>query len=51
MAHRLQEADKGMADVANLPTDKVRALQHVLRVAAKQKRQRRFHALYDAPSG
>ncbi len=36
-----------MADVANLPSDKVRALQHVLYVAAKQKRQRRFHALYD----
>jgi RNA-directed DNA polymerase len=36
-----------MADVANLPIDKVRALQRVLYVAAKQNRQRRFHALYD----
>jgi len=36
-----------MADVVNLPSDKVRALQRVLYVAAKQQRQRRFHALYD----
>lgn len=32
---------------ANHPLDKVRALQRALYVAAKQKRQRRFHALYD----
>jgi len=47
VVRRLQEADEGMADVANLPIVKVRALQHALYVAAKQKRQRRFHALYD----
>jgi len=32
---------------ANHPRDKVRALQRTLYVAAKQQRQRRFHALYD----
>ncbi len=32
---------------ANHPDDKVRALQRTLYVAAKQNRQRRFHALYD----
>lgn len=32
---------------ANYPVDKVRALQRALYVAAKQNRQRRFHALYD----
>jgi RNA-directed DNA polymerase len=47
VVHRLQEADEGMANVANLPIEKVRALQRVLYVAAKQNRQRRFHALYD----
>ena len=47
MAHRLQEADEGMVEAANLPIDKVRALQRVLYVAAKQQRHRRFHALYD----
>jgi RNA-directed DNA polymerase len=46
VAHTLQEADEGMAD-ANYPVEKVRALQRVLYKAAKQKRQRRFHALYD----
>ncbi len=33
--------------IANHPVDKVRALQRALYVAAKQQRQRRFHALYD----
>ena len=47
MAHKLQEADEGMAEAANLPIDKVRALQRVLYVAAKQQRHRRFHALHD----
>lgn len=42
----LQEAGEGMAQ-ANHPIDKVRALQRALYVAAKQQRQRRFHALYD----
>ena len=42
----LQGAGEGMAK-ANHPGDKVRALQRALYVAAKQKRQRRFHALYD----
>jgi retron-type reverse transcriptase len=32
---------------ANYPTDKARALQHALYVAAKQSHTRRFHALYD----
>lgn len=32
---------------ANVSRDKVRALQRALYVAAKQKKQRRFHALYD----
>lgn len=32
---------------ANHPADKVRALQRVLYVAAKQQKNRRFHALYD----
>jgi hypothetical protein len=32
---------------ANYPTDKVRALQRTLYVAAKRDGQRRFHALYD----
>jgi group II intron reverse transcriptase/maturase len=32
---------------ANYPTDKARALQHVLYVAAKQSPTRRFHVLYD----
>ncbi len=42
----LQGTGKGMA-TANHPIDKVRALQRALYVAAKQQRQRRFHALYD----
>ena len=42
----LQGTGKGMAS-ANHPIDKVRALQRALYVAAKQQRQRRFHALYD----
>jgi RNA-directed DNA polymerase len=42
----LQGTGKGMAE-ANHPIDKVRALQRALYVAAKQQRQRRFHALYD----
>lgn len=46
MVHALQEADEGMAR-ANSPDDKVRALQRTLYVAAKHKRTRRFHALYD----
>src|ERR1039458_10423519 len=32
---------------ANHPTDKARALQHALYVAAKQSHTLRFHALYD----
>lgn len=46
MTHKLQGTNEGMAK-ANLPSEKVRALQRVLYMAAKQKRQRRFHALYD----
>jgi len=42
----LQGTGKGMAE-ANHPVDKVRALQRALYVAAKQQRQRRFHAPYD----
>src|SRR5437667_12398483 len=42
----LQGTGEGMAE-ANHPIDKVRALQRPLYVAAKQQRQRRFHALYD----
>ena len=42
----MQGAGEGMAK-ANHPSDKVRALQRALYVAAKQKRQRRFPALYD----
>ena len=42
----MQGAGEGMAK-ANHPGDKVRALQRALYVAAKQKRQRRFPALYD----
>jgi RNA-directed DNA polymerase len=42
----LQGTGEGMA-TANHPIDKVRALQRALYVAAKQQRQRRFHALYD----
>src|SRR5713101_4660509 len=42
----LQGTGEGMAE-ANHPIDKVRALQRALYVAAKQQRQRRFHALYD----
>jgi len=42
----MQEADEGMA-MANDPSDKVRALQRTLYVAAKRNGQRRFHALYD----
>ncbi len=42
----MQGTDEGMAP-ANHPIDKVRALQRALYVAAKQQRQRRFHALYD----
>ena len=42
----LQGTGEGMAE-ANHPIDKVRALQRALYVVAKQKRQRRFHALYD----
>ena len=43
---KLRGTGEGMAE-ANHPVDKVRALQRALYVAAKQKRQRRFHALYD----
>ena len=46
MVRSPEGADEGMA-VANYPADKVRALQRTLYVAAKQQRQRRFHALYD----
>lgn len=46
MTRELQETGQGMAE-ANYPIDKVRALQRALYVAAKQQRQRRFHALYD----
>ena len=46
MTRALQGAGEGMAK-ANHPIDKVRALQRALYVAAKQNRQRRFHALYD----
>lgn len=46
MVHKLQETDEGMTKV-NHPADKVRALQQVLYVAAKQQPTRRFHALYD----
>jgi group II intron reverse transcriptase/maturase len=46
VARELQGTDEGMAK-ANYPVDKVRALQRALYVAAKQKRQRRFHALFD----
>ena len=42
----LQGTDEGMAK-ANHPGDKVRALQRALYVAAKQRPDRRFHALYD----
>src|SRR5439155_10356959 len=42
----LQGTGEGMAE-ANHPIEKVRALQRALYVAAKQQRQRRFHALYD----
>jgi group II intron reverse transcriptase/maturase len=42
----LRGAGEGMA-TANNPTDKARALQHALYVAAKQSHTRRFHALYD----
>ncbi len=42
----LQGTGKGMA-TANHPVEEVRALQRALYVAAKQQRQRRFHALYD----
>src|SRR5439155_1931110 len=42
----LQGTGEGMAE-DNHPIDKVRALQRALYVAAKQQRQRRFHALYD----
>jgi group II intron reverse transcriptase/maturase len=44
--HRLQATDESMAK-ANDSSDKVRALQRVLYVAAKQRHERRFHALYD----
>ncbi len=46
MTRELQGTGEGMAS-ANYPIDKVRALQNALYVAAKQQRQRRFHALYD----
>ena len=46
MTRVLRGAGEGMA-VANHPTDKARALQHALYVAAKQSPTRRFHALYD----
>ncbi len=46
MTRTLQGTGEGMAS-ANHPIDKVRALQRALYVAAKQQRQRRFHALYD----
>ncbi len=46
MRRELQGTGKGMAS-ANHPIDKVRALQRALYAAAKQQRQRRFHALYD----
>ena len=42
----LQGTGEGMAS-ANHPIDKVRAIQRPLYVAAKQQRQRSFHALYD----
>src|SRR6266852_7111958 len=46
VTRELQGTGEGMA-TANYPIDKVRALQRALYVAAKQQRQRRFHALYD----
>ncbi len=46
MTRELQETDEGMAH-ANSPTDKVRALQRALYVAAKRNGGRKFHALYD----
>ncbi len=46
MTRALQGAGEGMAR-ANHPVDKVRALQRALYVAAKHRRTRRFHALYD----
>jgi len=46
VTRELQGTGEGMA-AANHPIDKVRALQRALYVAAKQQRQRRFHALYD----
>jgi hypothetical protein len=46
VTRELQGTGEGMAS-ANYPIDKVRALQNALYVAAKQERQRRFHALYD----
>ena len=46
MTRILRGAGEGMA-IANHPTDKTRALQHALYVAAKQSPTRRFHALND----
>lgn len=46
MARGLQGTGEGMTKV-NSPTDKVRALQRTLYVAAKRNGRRRFHALYD----
>jgi RNA-directed DNA polymerase len=36
-----------MSERTNDPAEKVRELQHALRVSAKRSRKRRFHALYD----
>ncbi len=46
MTRELQGTGEGMAE-ANYPTDKVRALQRTLYVAAKRNGRRKFHALYD----
>jgi len=46
VTRELQGTDEGMAQ-ANSPTDKVRALQRALYVAAKRNGRRKFHALYD----
>ena len=46
MTRELQGTGEGMAE-ANHPIEKVRALQRALYAAAKQQRQRMFHALYD----
>ena len=46
MTRELQETGEGMAQ-ANSPTDKVRALQRALYVAAKRNGRRKFPALLD----